>query len=321
MKDIPETQAKAIYKTMLRIRMVEERIAELYPLGEMRTPTHFSIGQEAAATGVCAVLEDSDVVFASHRSHAAYLAKGGDLRQMIAELYGRATGACGGRSGSAHLASPEKKMYSSSILGQMIPVASGAALSFSMDGRRQIAVVFFGDAAIEEGVFAESVNFAVLKNLPVLFVCENNLYSTHTHIRFRQPASPIHKRIRGFGINTVKVDGNDALRVYSVAKDAALECRDGRGPLFLECATYRYREHVGPNFDFNNPYRTKDEVEKWMRKCPIKKLEKTLLDRKFMSADEINGLKRDISREIEEAVQYARNSSWPDAKGLTNHVY
>jgi len=318
---VSKSKSIILYRTMLRIRMVEERIADLYPSGSMRTPTHISIGQEAVSTGVCFALRPSDAVFASHRSHAAYLAKGGDLRRMLAELYGRAAGACHGKAGSAHLASPAKNMYAAPILGAMIPVAVGNALSFSMDKDRRVSVVFFGDAAIEEGVCLESINFAVVKRLPVFFVCENNFYSTHTHIRFRQPNIPIYKRVKGFGIPARQIDGNDVLGVYDAARLAAGSCRSGGGPVFLECVTYRYREHVGPNFDFDNPYRTKEEVERWMRRCPIKRLERALIGKRILTEKDTLSFRDDIRREIDAAVKYADNSPWPDKETMTKDVY
>jgi|TARA_B100002003_G_scaffold247857_1_gene280279 pyruvate dehydrogenase E1 component alpha subunit len=321
MNQISENKKISLYKAMLRIRMIEEQIAKYYPLGEMRTPTHFSIGQEAVATGICSVMKSSDLAFASHRSHAPYIARGGCLKQMTAELFGRSTGACKGKGGSAHLSSPENNMYSSPILSGMMPVAVGAAVSFSMDRKRQVAVAFFGDAAVEEGVCAESINFAVVKKLPVLFVCENNLFSTHTHIRYRQPPIPIYKRMRGLGINSNIIDGNDVLKVYASSKECIRQCRNGNGPHFLECVTYRHREHVGPDYDFNNPYRTRKEVESWMRKCPIKRLEKLLISEKLLTIKKIESFKSHISCEIEEAIQYARNSPWPHKKSLLEDVY
>jgi TPP-dependent pyruvate/acetoin dehydrogenase alpha subunit len=321
MKDIPRKELLRLYETMLRIRMIEERIADLYPLGQMRTPTHFSIGQEAVSTGVCSVLNDDDMVFASHRSHAAYLAKGGDLKLMLAELYGRATGTCKGRSGSAHLSSPGKNMYSAPIVGEMIAVAVGAALAFYMDGSKRVSVAFFGDAAMEEGVYPESLNFAVIKKLPVIFVCENNFFSTHTHIRYRQPDIPIYKRARSFGLESQSLDGNNVITIYVAAKNVVKRCREGEGPFFLECITYRYREHVGPNFDFDNPYRTKEEVERWMRRCPVKMSEKILFANGDLRVDKVNSLKDKISCEIEEAVHYAEKSPWPAKGSLTEDVY
>lgn len=317
----PKEQLIKFYKMMLRIRIIEERIAELYPLGKMRTPIHLSIGQEAVPTGVCAALKNTDAVFASHRCHAAYFAKGGALKHMLAELYGRVTGVCKGKGGSAHLVSPKKNMYSAPILGAMIPVAVGAALSFSMDKSKRVSAVFFGDAALEEGVCAESINFAVLKKLPILFVCENNFYSTHTHIRYRQPDEPIYKRIRSFGIDSGRIDGNNVLEVYVAALEKIDKCRRGQGPFFLECITYRYREHVGPNYDFNNPYRSKEEVENWMRRCPVRRIEETLVSGGVMTIEEISSLKRKFNSEVNRAIHYAENSLWPSKKGLTEDVY
>lgn len=321
MGKISKKELIGLYTVMLRIRMVEERIAELYPQGQMRTPTHFSIGQEAVSTGICAALKDYDSIFCSHRSHAAYFAKGGSLKEMLAELYGRVTGACKGRSGSAHLACVEKNMYSAPILGAMVPVAVGAALTYSLDKKKRVSVAFFGDAAIEEGVCAESINFAVIKKLPVIFICENNFYSTHTHIRFRQPDIPIYKRMKSLGINSRLLDGNDVFKVYNAAREAINLCRKQGGPFFFECITYRYREHVGPNFDFNNPYRSKEEVQLWMRRCPIKKMERFLLGGGIMSIKEAEYLKDKINSEIEKALEYARKSPWPSKKDLVQYVY
>ncbi len=313
--------AVQLFKEMLRIRIIEERIADIYHLGEMRTPTHFSIGQEAVSAGVCQALNDGDAVFASHRCHAAYLARGGDLKGMVAELYGRITGVCGGKSGSAHLSSPKGNMYAAPILGAMIPVAVGAALSFSMNRKKNASIVFFGDAAVEEGVFSESINFSVVKKLPVFFVCENNLFCTHIHIRYRQPDIPIYKRVKGLGIETKRVDGNDALEVYRTARDTIGKIRRGQGPVFIEYVTYRWREHVGPNFDYDNPYRTKAQVESWMRRCPVKRLKNYLLEKNVITDRKIAVFEREINREIDEAIRFARRSPWPGKADLLKDVY
>ncbi len=318
---ISKKELTMLYSVMLRIRMIEERLAGLYPSGKMRTPVHFSIGQEAVSAGVCTMLNNKDMVFASHRSHAAYFAKGGSLKEMMAELYGRLNGCCRGKGGSQHLSSFEKNMYSAPILGEMIAVAVGAGLAFSLDKAKQVSVVFFGDAALEEGIFAESVNFAVIKKLPVLFVCENNFYSTHTHIRFRQPDIPIYKRVRAMGIASRQIDGNNILQVCSAGKDAIKLCRQAKGPFFLECITYRYREHVGPNYDFNNPYRTREDVACWMKRCPIKKLQKILVRDGIFTLRGINSLKEKINYEIDRAIEYAENSPWPIKRNLTLDVY
>ncbi len=231
-----------------RIRTIEETLATHYPEGKMRTPTHFSIGQEAVAVGVCSALRPDDVVTASHRCHAAYLAKGGNLDAMVAELYGKATGCCGGWGGSVHLRDTQAGFLGAApLLGQMIPVAVGAAWAFKLAGSDRVAVTFFGDGAVEEGIWYESLNFAAVHKLPILFVCENNGLSTHTPIDVRQP------RGGRFAIEVV-----EALTAYTevtsdapevVAREAAgavHALRQGAGPAYLECQTFRYREHVGP---------------------------------------------------------------------------
>ncbi|MDD5440514.1 MAG: thiamine pyrophosphate-dependent dehydrogenase E1 component subunit alpha [Candidatus Omnitrophica bacterium] len=321
MKTLSIELKKRLMRDMLLIRIAEERLAEIYPQGEMRTPTHFSIGQEAVSVGVCAALKKSDAVFASHRCHAAYLAKGGDLGAMVQELFGRAAGSCRGRGGSAHLASGACNMYAAPILGAMIPVSVGAALSFAMDKKKNIAVAFFGDAALEEGVFAESVNFAVVKKLPVLFVCENNFYSTHTHIKYRQPGRPIYRRVRGLGIETVRIDGNDVCAVYDRAKRYSDTMRRDPRPYFMECVTYRYREHVGPLFDFENPYRSKEEVMQWMRKCPIGRLKKSLSAAWPGIRWWYEDCRARLEDEVDAAVRSARLSPWPQQKDLLRDVY
>jgi len=318
---IKRNAAVSLFKGMARIRAIEDLLALIYPLGEMRTPTHFSIGQEAVSVGVIANLKNEDAVFASHRCHAAYLAKGGDMNRMTAELFGRVTGSCGGISGSAHLSSPEKNMFSAPILGSMVPVAVGAALSLSMDGKKNIAAVFCGDAAIEEGVFSESINFAVVKGLPVLFVCENNFFSTHTHIKKRQPSIPIYKRISGLGIRAKRIDGNDVTEVYKASSKIINSMRKTSKPYFLECQTYRFKEHVGPNIDYDNPYRTRRELSYWMSKCPVKRMEQYLIKNRALSPKGIQGIKDAAQKEAEDAVRFARRSAWPRIRDILKNVY
>lgn len=235
-----------MYENMLRIRRLEEEIAEAYKEQEMRCPTHLSIGQEAAAVGVCAALKTDDVIFSTHRCHAHYLAKGGDPRRLLAELYGKKTGCAGGKGGSMHLIDEAVGMLgSSSIVGASVPLAVGAALAFSMQGSDSVAVAFLGDAGVEQGVFHESLNFAALKKLPVLFVCENNLYATQSPLTNRHAEDNIYKLGEVYGIPGEQLDGNDVLAVYKAAVKAIERCRQGRGPTLLELMTYRWREHVG----------------------------------------------------------------------------
>jgi len=306
---------------MLRIRLAEEKIVEVYPQQHMRTPTHLSIGQEAVAVGVCAALKRNDQVFSGHRCHAHFLAKGGNLNAFFAELCGRETGSNRGRIGSAHLTDERAGIYSSPILGAMIPVAVGAAMSFQMDKSKRVAVAFFGDAAIEEGVFAESLNFAVVKKLPVLFVCENNLYSTNSPLKVRQPASPIYKRVSTLELKTIQIDGNDVQAVYQTALRLSAQCRSGKGPAFMECLTYRIREHVGPLMDYDKGYRTQAEVESWMKRCPVRRFAAKLLKEKIMTQKEIDLITEKSTAQANEAYQQALNSPWPAVSTLLDFVY
>jgi pyruvate dehydrogenase E1 component alpha subunit len=312
---------KKLFEDMVKIRQAEEAIVEVYSEKTMRTPTHLSIGQEAVAVGVCCALRANDQVFASHRCHAAFLAKGGNRDAFFAELCGRVNGTNQGRAGSAHLSDAKLGIFTSPILGAMIPVALGAALSFQMDKKDCVAVCFFGDAAIEEGVFAETMNFALLKKLPLLFVCENNLYSTHTHIKDRQPSSAIFKRIKTSELKTQQIDGNDVEAVYSAAKKAIKLCQKGKGPVFLECLTYRFREHVGPLYDYDKGYRSKKEVETWQKKCPVLRYKNKMIKKKVLSLQEIKILEEKLKVDASISYKKALKSSWPDQKTLTDWVY
>src|SRR5229473_5694919 len=308
---------------MVRIRRVEETLAELYPSGEMRTPTHFSIGQEAVAVGVCSALRRDDVVYSGHRCHAHYLAKGGDLRGMVAELYGRETGCARGRGGSVHLNDPDAGVIASSaILGQTMAVAVGTALAFTMDGRGRVAVTFFGDGTVEEGIFHETLNFAVMRHAPVLFVCENNGFSTHTRLEVRQPASvSIHARAASYGMPSRLVDGNDVFAVHAAAREAVAHARGGSGPFFLECTTYRWREHVGPQWDYDKGYRTKAEVDAWIARCPIRRASERLLSEGGSTPERIAAMGRASQIEVDEAVGAARAAAFPAVEDLTLGTY
>ena len=312
-----------LLRDMVRIRRIEETLAELYPAQEMRTPTHFSIGQEAVAVGVCSALRRTDVVYSGHRCHAHYLAKGGDLRGMVAELYGRETGCARGRGGSVHLNDPDAGVIASSaILGQTMAVAVGTALAFGMDGRDDVAVSFFGDGTVEEGIFHETLNFAVMRRAPVLFVCENNGFSTHTRLDVRQPAAvPIHLRGASYGMPSRLVDGNDVFAVREVAREAVAHCRRGAGPFFLECTTYRWREHVGPLWDYDKGYRTKAEVDSWIARCPIRSAFKRLAADGVCTPDRLAAFEHESQREVDAAVAEARTAPFPAVEDLTLGTY
>ena len=311
--DIPAKTLRMMYETMQRIRKFEERVAELVSKNEIICPCHLYIGEEAVATGVCAALRKDDYVFSTHRSHGHYIAKGGDIKALMAELHCRATGCSKGRGGSMHLASPDVGLPgSSAIVAGTIPLAVGVALAFSLQKRDSVSVAFFGDGAANEGTFYESLNFASLKKLPVIFVCENNLYSTHMHISACLADTDIYKKAEAFMMPSVRVDGNNAMDVFKVAKEAVEDARSGKGPALIECMTYRWRGHVGPSYDLNKGLRSKEELDYWMNRCPAKALEEFLLEHDFISESEKNKIHESIEEEIAEALVFAKKSPYPD---------
>lgn len=321
--EVVQADAVGMLRGMMRIRIAEESLADLYQEQEMRTPTHFSIGQEGVAVGVCSALERDDVVYSGHRCHAQYLAKGGALEPMVAELYGKQTGTAHGRGGSVHLSEPDVGFIASSaILGQTMAVAAGSAWAFKMDGSRRVAVCFFGDGAIEEGIFHETLNFASIKQLPVIFVCENNGYSTHTPLDVRQPRGvTIWERARSYQIASSFADGNDVFAVRRAAEAAVAWARAGNGPYFLEFRTYRWREHVGPNWDYEAGYRTKAEVDAWIERCPIKAATRAVLAAGLSTEGEIDQWRQAIQREVDAAVHAAKAAPFPSVEHLLDGTY
>jgi len=308
---------KAFYVQMTRIRRAEEAIVARYPEQEIRCPTHLSIGQEAVAVGVCQALSEQDVVLSGHRCHAHYLAKGGSLRRMFAELYGKATGCCGGKGGSMHLASPETGMLgASAIVAGTVPIAVGAALAAALRGSDDVSVAFFGDAGIEQGVTHESLAFAALRRLPVVFVCENNLYATLTPLSKRQVSADVWPRAVAHGLPGVSVDGNDVLAVYEAAAHAVARARAGDGPTFIEAKTYRWREHVGPNFDTDVGSRTQAELDGWMARDPVASLARTLEARGILTATERASIDAVLEAEVADAVSFAKASPFPEPAAL-----
>jgi len=321
--DVPAATLRAMYVTMLRIRRFEERVAELvYPLKEIVCPCHLYIGQEAVATGVCSALKKEDWVFSTHRSHGHYIAKGGDIKALMAELYGKETGCSRGRGGSMHLSSPEQGLAgSSAIVAGTIPLAVGAALAFSMQGRDSVSVPFFGDGAAGEGVFYESLNFASLKKLPVVFICENNLYSTHLPISACLGHIQIWEKAEAFNMPGIRVDGNNAVEVFQAARRAVDDARLGKGPTLIECMTYRWRGHVGPHDDIDKGLRSKEELDYWMQRCPVKALEQFLLTHGVLAESEKAKIIKSIDKEIEDSITFAKKSPYPDACSSLNHVF
>lgn len=313
---------RKMYTIMVKIRKFEEKVGELVQTKEITTPCHLYIGQEAVATGVCAVLKKEDYVFSTHRSHGHFIAKGGNLKALMAELYCKKTGCSRGKGGSMHIASPDMGLPgSSAIVGGTIPIAVGAALAFSMQNKEAVSVAFFGDGAAHEGVFYESLNFASLKKAPVIFVCENNLYCTHLPVTAGLADTNIYKKAAAFRMPGVRIDGNNVIEVYKTAKKAVEDARNGKGPMLIECMTYRWRGHVGPSDDLDKGLRSKEELDCWMNRCPIKMLEKFFLEHDIMSKLEMNQVHKTISEEIEEAVNFARESPYPDENDLLQDVF
>jgi len=308
---------------MLRIRLIEEAIAARYSEQKMRCPTHLSIGQEAVAVGVCANLSSVDRAYSTHRAHAHYLAKGGNLEKLIAELYGKETGCTGGRGGSMHLTDLESGFVASTaIVGNAIPLAVGNALHQKVSGENAISVSFFGDGATEEGAFYESLNFAVVKQLPVLFVCENNRYSVYSPLSVRQPdARSISTLSQSMGIPAFDIDGNDLEAVTTASAEAINTIRSGRGPMLIECQTYRHREHCGPNFDDNLGYRPPDEVQKWTERDPIKRTVDSLMTNKQINEDELAEYRQQIMQEIDSAFERAAHSDYPNPAHNGRYLY
>jgi len=297
---------------MLKIRLTEETIVDKYSEGKMRCPTHLSIGQEGVAAGVCGALSKDDLVLSTHRSHAHYLAKNGSLKKMIAEIYGKSTGCSSGKGGSMHLIDTSVGfMGSTAIVGNTIPLSVGLGLSIRLKKENNISCVFFGDSSIEEGVFYESINFAVLKKLPVLFICENNLYSVYSPMSVRQPKNRIiHEMVKALGIETYSGNGNDVREVFEMTQHAISQIKNGASPQFIEFSTYRWREHCGPNYDNDIGYRIEKEFELWKAKDPIKYCENN-----FLKKDDsiINQYRAEVQKQVDEAFQFAENSPFPNS--------
>ena len=306
-----------LLRRMLLIRRVEERIADHIEAGEILCPCHLYIGQEAVAVGVCAALREDDFVFSTHRSHGHYLAKGGNLDALVSEVYCRESGCSGGWGGSMHVADAAVGLPgSSAIVAGTIPLAVGAALAFATRGEDRVAVAFFGDGATNEGVFYECLNLAALRRLPVLFVCENNLYSTHLPIGECLADSDVAKKATAFGVPAVRVDGNDVLAVAEAARAAIDRARTGGGPSFIECLTYRWRGHVGPNYDVEKGLRSQEELDCWIRRCPIKGLEDRLLREGSVTTDDIAAARKDVEETVAHTVAQARAARFPTGTQL-----
>ncbi len=311
-----------LFRSMLRIRLIEEEIERRYHQDQMKTPIHLVIGQEATAAGCCAALRRDDLLYGSHRTHGIYLAKGGDLKGMLCEMHCRINGCAGSRGGSMHLIDKSVGMAgTSAIVGGAIPIAAGAALAGQMQGLDRVAVVFFGDAATEEGVASETLNFAVLKRLPIVFFCENNFYSVQSPLATRQPPREIHRWAAGYGLPSVSVDGTNVLDVYEAVREAVARARRGEGPTFIEAPVYRFRAHGGAGDDSHSGYRDPAEREVWEQVCPVETFYRFLADAGLMDAAARERTHTEIIQETLAAFDHALASPNPVAEDLYTHVY
>ncbi len=322
LKRIPEKTLLELYSTMLRIRMFEEKIVELYPEQEMKCPVHLCIGQEAIATGVCQALNLDDYIFSNHRGHGHCLAKGASMKSLFAEFYGRSTGCSRGKGGSMHIIDKSKGILgTSAIVGGGIPMGVGTALASRIKGDGKVSIIFFGDGAYDEGVFYESFNFATLKKLPVVFVCENNFYATNSHQSSRQSSCEIARSAAAFGAPGICLDGNNVIEIYNVALEAISNARSGGGPSLIEAKTYRWKGHVGPEVDYEKGARTKDELLYWMGRCPLKNYEKVLRNSGIIAETVLDAIPQTILTELSEAVAFALESPYPEPKDLYEDLY
>jgi acetoin:2,6-dichlorophenolindophenol oxidoreductase subunit alpha len=316
---------KDLYRTMVRIRLCEESLVEPILTGEIRTPCHLYSGQEAVTAGLCASLNKDDYIFGNHRSHGHFLAKGGDMKEMVAEIFCRQDGCSRGRGGSMHLIAPEKGMMGSApIVAGTISLALGAALASSIRQDGRVTVSFFGDGATGEGVLYECLNFASLRKLPIIFACENNLYATHMPIRECRVDRNIYSIAEPFHVTTQQVDGNDVLAVYEAGNWAAERCRMGEGPVFLEFLTYRFRGHVGPDDNIQGCHtdiRPEEEIESWLLRDPIKNFENYLISNNLVESEILESVRNEAEEEVAEAHRFAKESPLPDPKDLEKYVF
>jgi acetoin:2,6-dichlorophenolindophenol oxidoreductase subunit alpha len=312
----------SILRSMMKIRIFEERVAEIAKNEEIQCPVHLYVGQEAIASSVCANLTDSDYVYSTHRSHGHYLAKGGDVNKIMAEIYCRETGCSRGRGGSMHVIDRKVGfMLSSPIVGGSIPIAVGSALAAKMKGKGQVSVTFFGDGATDEGVFYESLNFAIVNKLPILFVCENNGFSTHLPDFVRQSNTCVIDRINGFKINTARVDGNNPFDVYNTSKLMIERARQDLGPSLIECTTYRWLSHVGYWQDLDVGYRKKVDVEHWMKRDPIDFLSRELIRNEVFTEGDFTRMKKELQLLVDNAVDFAKNSPSPHPSTINEGLF
>ena len=308
-----------LYKQMVRIREFEEKLLELFSTRIMPGTMHQYNGEEAVAVGVCANLNDDDYVTSTHRGHGHCIAKGADVNRVMAEMFAKQTGCCKGFGGSLHIADFGVGMLGANgIVGAGIPIATGAAWSCKYRKKNQVSVAFFGDGATNEGAFHEAVNLASVWTLPVIFVCENNIYGFSTHYRKTMVLEDIADRASAYGIPGVVVDGMDVRAVYHAAQTAVKLAREGKGPTLIECKTYRFRGHSR----FENPsYRSKQELEEWKKKDPIPAFGDVLIQEEIATQNDLKAITQQVRDEMDQAVTFAENGSDPDPKDIQSYIF
>jgi 2-oxoisovalerate dehydrogenase E1 component len=317
---IPTEQLLSLYRTMVRIRQCEEQLARSYAAGTITGACHTYVGEEAIATGVCAHLRHDDAVFSTHRGHGHALAKGVPPRELVAELFGRETGCSGGRGGSMHLFSPEVGMMGTSgIVGPCILQATGAGYSFQLLETDQVGVAFFGDGAVGNGAFHEGLNLATIWDLPVVFICENNMYATEVAFAYSARNTDVAGRAAGYGLHAQMVDGNDVIAVYEAAEAAVARARSGGGPSLIECRTYRTRVHAEGMGE--SGYRSQEEIDSWKARDPIAAFARRAVDAGDLTDADLQAIDEEITAEIADAVAFAADSPWPDPATVADHIY
>jgi acetoin:2,6-dichlorophenolindophenol oxidoreductase subunit alpha len=320
--DVPKEKLLSMYRTMTTIRGFEEKMAELFFTGQIPGFVHSSVGQEAVPTGVCAALEQTDYITSTHRGHGHLLAKGGQLKPMMAEVFGKRSGYCKGKGGSMHIVSYEIGILGANgIVGAGIPIATGAALASRMKGDKRVAVSFFGDGASNEGTFHESLNLAAVWKLPVIFICENNSYGEFTPASESTAVADIAVRAQSYAIPGVTVDGNDVLAVYAAARDLVGRARLGEGPALLEAKTYRWEGHVVGEQAFMPEYRDAKEVEQARAKCPIVRFGETIVRAGLADEVELERIRNEVKSDIEAAVRHAQDAPLPSTEEALADVF
>jgi len=316
MEERTNSPAARLYRSMYLIRRVEEEIVRLYPTDKIKSPVHLSIGQEAVSAAVCDHLENSDVVFGTYRGHALYLAKGGDVPRMMAELYGKVDGCARGKAGSMHLVDPSVGMMgTSAVVATGVSNAVGAALALKMQRSKAIVVCFFGEGATDEGAWHESMNFASLKKLPILFVCENNFYAIYSHVRDRMAGPGLRARSKAYGIEAELIEDHEPMRLHERAGAAVAAVRRGDGPRFLECMTYRWRDHVGPGEDRVHKYRPDEELNAKIEGDNLK------IVGDLLSADQRKSIEAAEEKRVADAIAFAEASTFPEDQEVYDHVF